>query len=230
MNIDVISIFPEMIRAALPFGIVRRGLEAGRLSVRVHDLRDWGVGRHRQVDDTPFGGGGGMVLRPEPIFAAVEAVEALRPAGRCRRVLLSPQGRRCEQEDLGRLSRLDRLLLLCGRYEGIDDRVRTHLMDEELSIGDYVLSGGELPALVLIEGICRLLPGALGDAGGAAHDSFADGMLDWPAWTRPATFRGLTVPEVLQSGHHAEIAKWRRERKLEMTRKRRPDLLQKSGN
>ena len=230
MIVDVISIFPEMVRAALPFGIVRRSLEHGRLSVRVHDLRDWGVGRQRQVDDTPFGGGGGMVLRPEPLFAAVEAVETMHPASRCRRLLLSPQGPRCEQTDLRRLAGEERLLLLCGRYEGVDDRVRTDLVDEELSIGDYVLSGGELPALVLIEGVCRLLPGALGHPDGAAQDSFSDGLLDWPAWTRPATFRGLMVPDVLQSGHHAAIDKWRRDKKLELTRARRPDLLQKSGN
>ncbi|MFQ5719846.1 MAG: tRNA (guanosine(37)-N1)-methyltransferase TrmD [Acidobacteriota bacterium] len=229
MNIDVVSLFPEMVRAALPFGIVRRSLAAGRLTVHVHDLRAHGVGRHRQVDDAPFGGGGGMVLRPEPIFAAVEAIESAVPRRRRHRLLLTPRGHRCEQADLRRLARTDDLLIVCGRYEGVDERVRLHLADEDLSIGDYVLSGGELPALVLIEGICRLLPGALGDPEGAERESFEGDSLDWPAWTRPATFRGLSVPEVLQSGHHAQIQKWRQDKQLELTREARPDLLQKGG-
>jgi len=228
MRIDVVTIFPDLVRAALPFGIVRRSLEAGRLAVRAHDLRDWGLGPHRQVDDAPFGGGGGMVLRPEPLFAAVEAIEAMEPAARCRRILLSPQGPGLTQATLERLSGEARLLLLCGRYEGVDERVREALVDEEISVGDYVLSGGEIPALALIEGLTRLLPGALGDPEGARRDSFSDGLLDWPTWTRPATFRGLSVPEVLLSGHHEAIAKWRQDKKLEATRRLRPDLLQKS--
>jgi tRNA (guanine37-N1)-methyltransferase len=230
MIIDVVTIFPEMVQGALPFGIVRRALEAGRLQVRVHDLRDWGIGPHRQVDDAPFGGGGGMVLMPEPVFAAVEAVESLEPAARTCRVLLSPQGTRCGQADLARLAREPRLLLICGRYEGVDERVRDHLADEELSIGDYVLSGGELPALVIIEGVARLRPGALGDPQGADRDSFASGLLDWPHYTRPATFRGLSAPEVLLSGDHGKIDNWRQEKSLELTRRRRPDLLQKSSS
>ena len=230
MIIDVVTIFPEMVESALPYGIVRRALEAGRLEVRVHDLREWGDGPHRQVDDAPFGGGGGMVLMPGPVFSAVEAVENLKPAARTRRILLSPRGIRCGQDDLARLAAEPRLLLICGRYEGVDERVREHLADEELSIGDYVLSGGELPALVVIEGVARLQPGALGDPQGADRDSFASGMLDWPHYTRPATFRGLATPEVLLSGDHGKIAKWRQEKSLELTRRRRPDLLQKSGS
>jgi tRNA (guanine37-N1)-methyltransferase len=229
LHVDVLTIFPDMVRDALPYGILRRALDSDLLSVTVHDLRTWGVGPSAQVDDTPFGGGGGMVLLPEPIFSAVEAIEAGDDPSRRHRVLLGPAGQRCRQEDLGRLAEMERLLLICGRYEGVDERVREHLVDEEISIGDYVLSGGELPALVLIEGLARLLPGALGDPDGARKDSFRDGRLDWPAWTRPATFRGLQAPEVLLSGDHGRIDKWRQEKSLELTRERRPDLLQKSG-
>ncbi len=229
LHIDVVTIFPDLVRAALPFGILRRALERELVQVAAHDLRNWGVGAHRQVDDTPFGGGGGMVLMPGPLFEAVEAIEAGPPEGRRHRVLLSPRGRRCTQADFLRLAEHEQLLLICGRYEGVDERVREHLVDEEVSIGDYVLSGGELPALVLIEGMARLLPGALGDPQGAARDSFSGEGLDWPDWTRPATFRGLNAPEVLLSGDHERIAKWRKEKSLEMTLARRPDLLQKSG-
>ena len=228
MIVDVVTIFPDLVRALLPYGIVRRSLEAGRLMVRAHDLREWGLGAHRQVDDAPFGGGGGMVLRPEPLFAAVEAIEAAEPGGRRRRILLTPQGRALDQAILERLAGEERLLLLCGRYEGVDERVREAIVDEEISLGDYVLSGGEIPALALIEGLTRLLPGALGDPEAARRDSFSGGLLDWPTWTRPATFRGLSVPEVLLSGHHEAIAKWRQDRQLEATRRLRPDLLQKS--
>ncbi|MFQ5669809.1 MAG: tRNA (guanosine(37)-N1)-methyltransferase TrmD [Acidobacteriota bacterium] len=230
MRIDVITIFPRMVEALLPFGIVHRAQEAGVLEVRVHDLRLWGIGPHRQVDDAPFGGGGGMVLMPSPLFAAVEAIEAADDTARGRRILLSPRGRRCDQAYLCALARQPRLLLVCGRYEGVDERVREHLVDEELSLGDYVLSGGEVPALAVIEGVARLLPGALGHPAAVEQDSFAAGGLDWPSWTRPATFRGLPVPEVLLSGHHERIAKWRRNKSLELTSQRRPDLLQKSGN
>jgi tRNA (guanine37-N1)-methyltransferase len=230
MIVDVITIFPDLVSGALPYGIVRRALEGGRLEVRVHDLRQWGMGAHRQVDDAPYGGGGGMVLRPEPLFAAVEAVEAMDPPARTRRILLSPSGLRCDQALLGDLSRLPRLLLICGRYEGVDERVRADLVDDEVSIGDYVLSGGELPALVLIEGLTRLLPGALGDPHGAALDSFSGPALDWPAWTRPAEFRHLKVPEVLLSGDHARIDAWRRDRSRELTRERRPDLVAAAGS
>jgi len=227
--IDVLTIFPDMVCQALPYGILRRVQAAGKLTVAVHDLRQWGVGPSRQVDDTPFGGGGGMVLMPGPVFAGVAAVETGTSPGRRRRVLLSPRGRRLQQGDLARLAGLEKLLLICGRYEGVDERVCEELVDEEISIGDYVLSGGELPALVLIEGLARLLPGALGDPLGARKDSFAAGSLDWPQWTRPATFKGLRVPDVLLSGDHQRIAKWRQDKSLELTRTRRPDLLQKGG-
>lgn len=229
LQIDVLTIFPDMVRQALPYGILRRAQEAGKLAVDVHDLRSWGIGASRQVDDAPFGGGGGMVLRPEPIYEGVAAIETGSVPGRRRRVLLSPRGRRLQQAGLARLSGLDQVLLICGRYEGIDERVCQDLVDEEISIGDYVLSGGELPALVLIEGLARLLPGALGDPLGASKDSFSAGSLDWPTWTRPATFKGLPVPEVLLSGDHMRIAKWRQNKSLELTRERRPDLLQKGG-
>ncbi|MFQ5767821.1 MAG: tRNA (guanosine(37)-N1)-methyltransferase TrmD [Acidobacteriota bacterium] len=229
MIIDVITIFPEMIHAALPFGIVRRALERGLLEVRVHNLRDWGRGSQRQVDDRPFGGGGGMVLMPGPVFRAVEAVEPQANPSRARRILLSPKGRPCDQGMLRGLAGEKRLLLICGRYEGVDERVRGHLVDEDISLGDYVLSGGELPALVLIEGVARLLPGALGDSLGAAKDSFSSGHLDWPCFTRPAIFRQLPVPEVLLSGDHERIEKWRHSKSLELTAQHRPDLLQKCG-
>ena len=229
LGIDVLTIFPDMVRHALPYGILRRVQAAGKLVVEVHDLRQWGIGASRQVDDAPFGGGGGMVMRPEPIFDGVAAIETGAVPGRRWRVLLSPRGRRLQQADLARLADLERVLLICGRYEGVDERVCEHLVDEEISIGDYVLSGGELPALVLIEGLARLLPGALGDPLGASKDSFAAGSLDWPTWTRPATFKGLPVPEVLLLGDHMRIAKWRQDKSLELTKERRPDLLQKGG-
>jgi tRNA (guanine37-N1)-methyltransferase len=193
--------------------------------VRLHDLRQFAEGRHRKVDDVPFGGGGGMVLMPGPLFAAVEAIRERHPVPSSRTILLSPQGTPYDQEHAKRLSSCDRLILICGRYEGVDERVREGLADEEISIGDYVLTGGELPAMVLVDSLTRLLPGALGDEEAARHDSFYEGVLDHPHYTRPAEFRGRKVPEVLLSGHHEQIAAWRRARALDSTARKRPDLL-----
>src|SRR3954471_9628936 len=214
-----------MVQAPLEEGIVGRAIASGAIDVRVHDLRDFTTDRHRVVDDMPFGGGPGMVLKPEPLFAAVEAICAER-SGRRAVVLTSPDGERLTHGVAKRLSALDHLVILCGRYEGVDERVREHLATETISIGDYVLSGGELPALVIVDAVARLVPGVVGDEASVAGDTFArDGMLDFPQYTRPAEFRGMPVPPVLLSGHHAEIEKWRREQALTRTRRHRPDLL-----
>ncbi len=226
MKFEIVTIFPLMVRAALAEGLLLRAIEKGIISVKVHDLRDWSVDRHRKVDDLPFGGGGGMVFRPEPLFAAVEQIKAASGETPAAVVLMCPQGRRLDQKEIRRLSaEYERLILLCGRYEGIDERVRQHLVDLEISIGDYVLSGGELPALIVVEAVTRLLPGAIGRAECAVQDSFSEGLLDYPHYTRPAEFRGWRVPEVLLSGDHEAIARWRREKSLERTAQRRPDLL-----
>jgi len=227
MEFDIVTAFPPMVEGPLSHSIVRRARDRGLITVRMHDIRDHAEGRHRKVDDVPYGGGGGMVFMPAPLFAAVEAVHKNHPAGSSRTILLSPQGRRFDQAEARRLVGYERLVLICGRYEGVDERVREHLVDEEISIGDYVLTGGEIPALVLIDSITRLIPGALGDEGAARNDSFYDGRLDHPHYTRPAEFRGHKVPEVLLSGDHARIAAWRQEQALEMTKQKRPDLLRR---
>ena len=241
MKIDIVSIFPEMVRGPLREGIVGRAIDRGLLDVRVHDLRDHTTDRHRVVDDMPFGGGPGMVLKPEPLFAAVEHIRALRrreaeaiDAPRPRRslgeggstvILTSPDGERLTHAVAARLSGLEHIVVLCGRYEGVDERVREALATETLSIGDYVLSGGELPALVIVDAVARFVPGVVGDGESVARDTFARGLLDYPQYTRPADFRGLSVPPVLLSGHHAEIEKWRRREALKRTLERRPELL-----
>jgi len=215
-----------MVEGPLQEGIVARAIAKGLLDVRVHDLRDFTTDRHRVVDDMPFGGGPGMVLKPEPLFAAVEAIRAQRAAATSAIVLTSPDGERLTHAVAKRLSALDHIVILCGRYEGVDERVRTHLATDAISIGDYVVSGGELPALVIVDAVARLVPGVVGDESSVAGDTFArDGLLDFPQYTRPAEFRGLPVPPVLLSGHHAEIEKWRREQARERTRRHRPDLL-----
>ena len=232
MKIDIVTIFPKMVQGLLaegPEGIVARAVARGVLDVRVHDLRDFTTDRHRVVDDVPFGGGPGMVLKPEPLFAAVEAIVAQRSAETAAVILTSPDGERLTHAVAERLSTLDHIVVLCGRYEGVDERVREHLATEAISIGDYVLSGGELPALVIVDAVARLIPGVVGDAASVTGDTFArDGLLDFPQYTRPAEFRGLGVPPVLLSGHHAEIAKWRRQQALERTRRHRPDLWAKA--
>ena len=225
MRIDIVTIFPKMVQGPLAEGIVGRGIQSGLLDVRVHDLREHTSDRHRVVDDLPFGGGPGMVLKPEPLFRAVESIHAAagRSAGAI--VLTSPDGRRFSHEDAERLSRLPHVIVLCGRYEGVDERVRTGLATEELSIGDYVVSGGELPALVIVDAVARFVPGVVGDEDSVARDTFARGLLDFAQYTRPAEFRGMPVPPVLLSGHHAEIERWRRRDALRRTMARRPDLL-----
>jgi len=224
VRIDIVTIFPRMIEAGLAEGILARGIQRGLLTVATRDLREFTDDRHRTVDDVPYGGGPGMVLKPEPLFRAVEAIE--RSSGAPQSVVLvSPHGRPFSQVEATRLAALERIVILCGRYEGIDDRVREHLATEELSIGDYVLSGGELPALVIVDALARLIPGVVGDEDSVAGDSFSRGILDYAHFTRPAEFRGWKVPDVLVSGHHGEIRKWRKRQALELTLERRPELL-----
>jgi tRNA (guanine37-N1)-methyltransferase len=213
-----------MIEAALAEGIVARALQRGLLRVKVRDLRDFTDDRHRTVDDVPYGGGPGMVMKPEPIFRAVEAIAGEGGAPQAI-VLVSPHGRQFTQAEAARLSALERVTILCGRYEGIDDRVREGLATEELSIGDFVVSGGELPALIIVDTVARLIPGVVGDEDSVAGDSFSRGLLDFPHFTRPAEYRDLKVPDVLVSGHHGEIRKWRKRQALELTLDRRPELL-----
>ena len=224
MRIDIITIFPGIFESPLRESLLGRAIEAGLLDVRVHDLRDSTSDRHRQVDDESYGGGPGMVLKPEPVFAAVESLGA----GVRRTLLLSPAGRRLDQDLARELAVEPWLVLICGRYEGVDERVAEGLPAEEVSIGDYVVAGGEVPALVVLEAATRLVPGVIGRGESHEQDSFGDaGMLDHPHYTRPAEFRGLRVPETLLSGNHAEIERWRRDAALEKTRRNRPDLLER---
>lgn len=224
MKIDIVTIFPEMVEAALAPGVIGRARLAGLLDIAVHNLRDYTIDKHRVVDDVPFGGGPGMVLKPEPMFLAVDAIREKRGTPGAV-VLTSPAGKPFTQRDARRLALLEHVVVLCGRYEGIDDRVREHVATEEVSIGDYVLSGGELPALVIVDAVSRLVPGVVGDDQSVEEDSFTRGLLDYPHYTRPAEYRGHRVPEVLTSGHHGEIRKWRRREALRRTAQRRPELL-----
>lgn len=221
MKIDVLTLFPNMFSGPLDESIIKRARTNGLLELQIHNLRDYTHDRHRTVDDKPFGGGPGMLLKPEPIFEAVENLARENT----RVILLAPTGRTINQAVVRELAKCERLLLVCGSYEGFDERVREHLADDELSIGDYVLTNGALPAMVIIDAVTRLLPGALGDDESARVESFSHGLLEYPQYTRPADFRGLQVPEVLLSGNHAEIAKWRSEQARTRTRQRRPDLL-----
>ena len=229
MIFHVLTIFPEFFAGPFAHGVVKRGQDAGLLDIRIHNLRDWTHDRHKTVDDRPFGGGEGMVLKAEPIFQAVESIwPERRPEQKV--VLLSAGGRMFDQAMANRFSREEEILLICGRYEGVDERVAAHLADEEVSIGNYVLSGGELAAAVMIDATARLLPGVLGNETSAAFDSFQDGghgegLLDCPHWTRPAEFRGWKAPEVLLNGNHEEIRQWRRKAALEKTARLRPDLV-----
>jgi tRNA (guanine37-N1)-methyltransferase len=221
MKIDVLTLFPAMFAGPLDESIIKRAREAGRLDLAIHNLRDYAHDRHKTVDDRPFGGGPGMLLKPEPIFEAVESLA--RESTRV--ILLSPAGRPFSQAIARELAGLEHLLMVSGHYEGFDERVREQLADDELSIGDYVLTNGALPVMVIIDAVTRLLPGVLGDEGSARDDSFSQGLLEYPQYTRPAEFRGMKVPEVLLSGNHAEIARWRAEQARLRTRERRPDLL-----
>jgi len=225
VRVDVVTIFPGLFGPFLTESILGAALRAGHLEVEVHDLRSWASDRHRVVDDAPYGGGPGMVMKPEPLVDAIEALAGPKGAERqAHVVLLSPQGRRLEQGGLAELVREERLVLVCGRYEGVDQRVIELAVDSEVSIGDYVLSGGEVPAMVLIEGLSRLLPGVLGNPDSALSESFREGLLEGPQYTRPATFRGRSVPEILLSGDHGAVARWRHQQAREITRSRRPDL------
>ncbi len=233
IHFDVFTLFPQMFRGPLGESILGRAREDGQLSVALHDIRDYAKDKHRVTDEPPYGGGGGMVMKVEPIFNAVESVVRGAVRGQAAEpteasvpvVLLTPQGRLFSQEIAQALSKQPRIALICGRYEGVDERVRQHLATDELSIGDYVLTGGELAAMVVIDAVTRLLPGVLGDPAAAARDSHARGLLEGPHYTRPRVFRGWEVPEVLLSGDHAAVARWRREQALRRTLERRPDLL-----
>ena len=228
MTFHIVTIFPEFFRGPFEHGVVGKAREAGIVDIRIHDLRDWTFDRHRTVDDRPFGGGEGMLMKPEPLF---QAVESIWPQGRAGRkvVLLSASGRKFEQSVAREYARCDELLLICGRYEGVDERVAEFLADDEVSIGDYVLSGGELAAAVVVDAVARLLPGVLGNGDSALNESFSEPeVLDCPQYTRPADFRGWKVPEALVSGNHERISRWRREAALEKTARKRPDLLRVS--
>jgi tRNA (guanine37-N1)-methyltransferase len=220
VRIDVFTIFPEYLEAPLRASLLGKARERGLVDVRVHDLRDWTDDRHRSVDDTPFGGGAGMVMTPEPVFAAVEAVAPPRPL-----LLLAAAGRRFDQAGARELASAGGFSLLCGRYEGVDQRVADHLCDGEVSIGDYVLAGGEAAALVVVEAVARLVPGVMGNQASAEQESFAEGLLEYPQYTRPAEFRGWPVPEVLRSGDHGRVERWRRAQALRRTLDQRPDLV-----
>jgi tRNA (guanine37-N1)-methyltransferase len=223
MRFDIITIFPEIFSEVFDFGIIRRAVETGLIGINVHDLRDFTFDRHKQVDDRPFGGGAGMVMKPEPLFRAVESV--IGDESDANVLLLSPQGRLFDQATAAKYAKEQRLVLICGRYEGIDERVAENLITEEISIGNYVLSGGEIPAMVVVDAITRLIPGALGCDQSAERESFSNGMLDYPQYTRPADYRGRKVPEVLIGGNHAEIERWRRRKAIEKTLRRRPELI-----
>ncbi len=228
MEFDVFTLLPEVFPPYLDSSILQRARQRRLIDVRVHNIRDWAADKHHVTDDEPYGGGGGMVMKCEPLFAAVEAV--CGPAGTVGFpiILMTPQGRPFSQEIARSLAREERLAVICGRYEGVDERVREHLATDEISIGDYVLTGGELPAMILVDAVARLLPGVLGDPDGAFDDSHAEGLLEYPHYTRPPEFRGWKVPEILLSGDHGKIEKWRREQSLRRTLARRPDMLEKA--
>jgi tRNA (guanine37-N1)-methyltransferase len=223
MRFYVFTLLPETFTPYLQASILQKAAERGLVEIALHNIRDWARDKHHTTDDTPYGGGGGMVMKPEPVFEAVESV--LGPEPGCPVILLTPQGRVFNHAVAEELAQHERIALLCGRYEGVDERIRERLVSDEISIGDYVLTGGELPALILIDAVSRLIPGVLGDPDGATDDSHASGLLEYPHYTRPPEFRGMSVPEVLLSGDHAKIEQWRREQSLLRTLKRRPDLL-----
>lgn len=220
MKVDILTLFPSMFKGPFSESIIKRAQEKELVAIKIHNLRDWAVDKHGTVDDRPYGGGPGMVLMCQPIFDAVEEIKSQSSI-----ILLTPQGKLFNQKIARRLAKINHLILICGHYEGVDERVRKRLVDEEISIGDYVLTGGELPAMVLVDTIVRLLPGALKKEEAIKEESFAKGLLEYPQYTRPANFRGWKVPAVLLSGDHREIAEWRKKKSLERTKKRRPELL-----
>ncbi|MBI9050376.1 MAG: tRNA (guanosine(37)-N1)-methyltransferase TrmD [Anaerolineaceae bacterium] len=227
MQFDIFSLFPEIFEPYIKISILNRAIEKGLVQVALHNIRDWTTDKHHVTDDTPYGGGGGMVMKPEPIFAAVEDI--MGKTSQYPIVLLTPQGRVFDQRIAQEFASYERIGLICGRYEGVDERVREHLVTDEISIGDYVLTGGELPTLIMMDAISRILPGVLGDPTGASDDSHASGLLEYPHYTRPAEFRDWGVPEVLISGNHAHINLWRRQQSLLRTSKKRPDLLESAS-
>jgi tRNA (guanine37-N1)-methyltransferase len=227
MRIDIISIFPGMFAPVLNESMIKRAQEKGKLTLVIHDLRDYSTDKHSKVDDRPFGGGSGMVMTADPIFRAVEDIKKRTKQKNAKVILLCPQGRTFTQAHAKRLSRARHLILICGHYEGVDERVREHLVDEEVSIGDYVLTGGELPAMVLTDAVVRLVPGVLGDKNSLNFESFEGNLLEYPQYTRPADYRGMKVPSVLVCGDHTKIESWRRQQALTRTTDRRPDLLKR---
>ncbi len=226
MQFEIFTLLPEVFPPYLDTSILKRARERGLINVRLHNIRDYAHDRHHTTDDTPYGGGGGMVMKPEPLFEAVESILGPRPA--CPVILLTPQGRVFNQTVARELSAHEQIALICGRYEGVDERIRERLVTDQISVGDYVLTGGELPAMLVIDAVARFLPDVLGDPDGAADDSHATGLLEYPHYTRPPEFRGWNVPDVLLSGDHAKIEKWRREQSLLRTFQQRPDLLEKA--
>jgi tRNA (guanine37-N1)-methyltransferase len=229
MRFDIITIFPELFSGVMECGIIRRAAQSGLVEIRIVNLRDFTRDRHRSVDDRPYGGGEGMVFMPEPLFEAIEFCRGREEDFKGQVVLLSPQGKTWSQNLAAEFATIAHLILICGRYEGVDQRVIDSLVDREISIGDFVLSGGEIPAMVVLDSVVRLIPGALGCSDSAVNESFSTGLLDFPQYTRPAEFRGQSVPEVLLSGDHAKIEKWRREQALEKTKRARPELIKNSA-
>ncbi len=224
MRIDIVTVLPELVASMLKHGVLRRATDKGLVDVRVHDIRTYTLDKHRQVDDYPYGGGAGMVLKPEPVFRCIDAIRTESDVSVDEIVYLTPDGETLTQETATAMSLQEHVVLLAGHYIGVDQRIRDALVTREISMGDYVLSGGEIPALVLTDAMARLIPGVLGDAESALSDSFQDGLLGAPVYTRPAEFRGMSVPEVLRSGNHREIARWREQQRQHLTQRRRPDL------
>ncbi len=225
MIFDIFTLFPEVFQPYIDASIIKRARTNGLIEINLHNIRDWATDRHHTTDDTPYGGGGGMVMKPEPVFTAIEAI--LGKTSHIPLILMTPQGRPFTQNMAKELSALPHICLICGHYEGIDERIRDHLVTDEISIGDYVLTGGELPAMVILDAVSRYLPGVLGDPTGAEDDSHASGLLEYPHYTRPPVFRGWTVPDVLLSGNHAEIDRWRKQQSVIRTAQKRPDILAK---
>ena len=222
MKFDILTLFPAMFSGPFDESIIRRARDRQLIDIAIHNIRDWATDRHQTVDDSPYGGGAGMVMKPEPLAAAIEAMRRTRPGSRV--TLTSPRGRRLTHQVAGELSRQQGMIIVCGRYEGIDERIRERYADDDISVGDYVLSGGEIAAMAIVDTVTRLIPGVLGSNESAGADSFGDGLLEYPHYTRPPKFMGMTVPEILLSGNHEQIRRWRRTRSLQLTRSLRPDL------